>query len=153
MNFHRKLITFAATVALSAGAAFAAPQAQSGAQTERAERRMLHRQPARIAKALNLTDAQKQQAKAIREKHRTANQAVRTELRQLNEQIRAARQAKNTAEAQRLAALREPVVARAQEAWQAERAELRSVLTAEQQSKLDELRKNRQGKRQQRRAA
>jgi protein CpxP len=150
MNFNRKLITLAATVALSAGAAFSAPQSQ-GAHNDRAEQRMLHRHPARIAKVLNLTDAQKEQAKAIRQKHRSANQPVRAELRQLNEQIRAARLAKNIAEAQRLAGLREPLLARAQEAWQAERAELKSVLTAEQQSKLDELQKARQARRQQRR--
>ena len=152
MNLNRKLITLAATVALSAGTVFATPQAQ-GSQNDRSERRMLNRHPGRIAEALNLTDAQKQQAKAIREKHRAANQSVRTELRQLGEQIRAARQANNTAEAQRLAALREPVLAKAREAWQAERAELKSVLTAEQQTKLDELRKTHQGKRQNRRAA
>ena len=111
----------------------------------------MHRHGGQLAKALNLTDAQKQQAKTIREKHRASSEGLRAEMRQINEQIRTARQAKNTAEAQRLAALREPLLARAQEAWQAQSAELKSVLTAEQQTKLEELQKSRQGKRQQRR--
>ena len=112
---------------------------------------MFQRHARQLSKALNLTDAQKEQAKAIREKHRASNQALRAELRQIREQIQTARERKNTAEAQRLAALREPLLLKAQEAWQAERAELKSVLTPEQQAKLDELQKVWQGKRQQRR--
>jgi Spy/CpxP family protein refolding chaperone len=149
MNMKRNLMTLAATVALSAGAAFSA-QADN-VQAPRSEARRMHHGGGRLAKQLNLSDAQKEQAKAIREKHRAANESLRTDLRQLNDQVRAAREAKNIAEAQRLAALREPLLAKAQEAWQAERAELKSVLTAEQQTKLDELRKSRQGKRQMRR--
>ena len=149
MNLNRKLMTLAVTVALSAGAAFSAQA--DGARAGRGEARMMHRHGGQLAKALNLTDAQKQQAKTIREKHRASSEGLRAEMRQINEQIRTARQAKNTAEAQRLAALREPLLARAQEAWQAQSAELKSVLTAEQQTKLEELQKSRQGKRQQRR--
>lgn len=111
---------------------------------------MFRHHAGRLAKELNLTDSQKDQAKAIRQKHRASNESLRTELRQLNEQIRAAREAKNTAEAQRIAALREPLLARAQEAWQAERVELKSVLTPEQQTKLEELRKSHGAKRQRR---
>ncbi|HYP05715.1 MAG TPA: Spy/CpxP family protein refolding chaperone [Bryobacteraceae bacterium] len=151
MNLSKKLITLAATVALSAGAVFSAPADGAKARrSEAREARMLHRHAGHLAKALNLTDAQKEQAKAIRNKHREANQGVRAELKELNTQIRAAREAKNTAEAQRLAALREPLLAKAQEAWQAQRSELMSVLTPEQQSKLEELRKAHTGKRQQR---
>jgi periplasmic protein CpxP/Spy len=150
MNLNKTLMTLAATVALSAGAAFSA-QADSPRANTRGEHRAMRHHSGKLAKALNLTDAQKEQAKAIREKHRAANEGLRTEMRTLREQLRAAREANNTAEAQRLAALREPLVARAQQAWQAERDELKSVLTAEQQTKLEELRKAHGGKRQHRR--
>jgi periplasmic protein CpxP/Spy len=161
MNLNKTLLTLAATVALSAGAAFTAqadkPQTEGNTQnstqnnTQRRGHKMFRAHAGRFAQALNLTDAQKEQAKAIREKHRTANEGLRTELRTLGEQIRAARQANNIAEAQRLAAQREPLLARAQEAWKAEREELKSVLTPEQQTKLEELRKSHTGKRQHRR--
>lgn len=152
MNLSNKIMTLAATVALSAGVAFPSPADGTRANRgEAREARMLQRHGGRLAQALDLTDAQKAQAKAIREKHRTSNQALRAELKEINQQIRTARQANNIAEAQRLAALREPLLARAHQAWQAERAELKSVLTAEQQTKLEELQKSFLSKRQQRR--
>ena len=153
MNLNKTLVTLAATVAISAGAAFTAqadkPQTERNAQSR--EHRMFRAHSGRLAKALHLSDAQKEQAKEIRQKHRTANEGLRTELRTLHEQIRAARQANNTTEAQRLAAQREPLIARAQEARKAEREELKSVLTPEQQTKLEELRKTHAGKRHYRR--
>lgn len=153
MNLNKTLMTLAATVAISAGAAFTAqadkPQTERNAQGR--EHRTFRAHGARLAKALNLSDSQKEQSKAIRQKHRAANEGLRTELKTLHEQIRAARQGNNTAEAQRLAAQREPLIARAQEARKAEREELKSVLTQEQQTKLEELRKTQGGKRQFRR--
>ena len=157
MNLHKRFVTMAAAVVLLACGAYSY---QEGAENKgkrhgkRAggERAMLNRHGARLAEALNLTDAQKEQAKAIREKHRAANADLHTQMRDLHTQLRAARQANNTAEAQRLAALREPLMLRAREAWSAERAELRTVLTAEQQAKLDTMQKSFAEKREGRRS-
>jgi Spy/CpxP family protein refolding chaperone len=161
MNLKTRFVTMAAAVVLVAGGAFAD---QEGAENNHGkhhgkhvgERGMLNRHGAKLAEALKLTDAQKEQAKAIREEHRAANADLHKQMRDLHTQLRAARQANNTAEAERLAAQREPLVARAREAWNAERAELRNILTAEQQAKLDTMRENIQksfaGKREGRRA-
>jgi Spy/CpxP family protein refolding chaperone len=151
----------AAAVVLVAGGAFAyQDSAENNTNQQRkhhgkhaGERGMLNRHGAKLAEALNLTDAQKEQAKAIRDKHRAANADLHKQMRDLHTQLRAARQANNTAEAERLAAQREPLMVRAREAWNAERAELRNILTAEQQAKLDTLReKSFEGKREGHRA-
>jgi Spy/CpxP family protein refolding chaperone len=150
----------AAAAVLVAGSAYSYQEAAENTDNHQGkrhgkhagERGMLNRHGARLAEALNLTDAQKEQAKAIREKHRTANADLHKQMRDLHTQLRAARQANNTAEAERLAAQREPLMLRAREAWNAERAELRTILTADQQAKLDTLQKSFAGKREGRRA-
>ena len=99
-----------------------------------------------MAAALNLTDAQKEQAKAIREKYKTGNTDVRTQMRDLHTRAEAAKQANNTAELERIKQERQALFAKAKESWDAERSELRNVLTAEQQTKFDEMAQHR-GKR------
>ena len=93
-----------------------------------------------MAEALNLTDYQKEQAKAIREKYRASSEEVRTQMRTLHEQLKAAKEANNTAEVERLTQQRETVSAKAKETFTAQRNELRSILTADQQAKFDQMR-------------
>ena len=157
MNFKKRFVTMAAAVALVAGGAYSYQEGaeKSGKRYGKhraGERGMLNRHGGRLAQALNLTDAQKEQAKAIREKHRATNADLHKQMRDLHTQLRAARESNNTAEAQRLAAQREPLMSRAREAWSAERAELRTILTAEQQAKLDTMQKSFAEKREGRRS-
>jgi Spy/CpxP family protein refolding chaperone len=93
-----------------------------------------------LATELNLTDAQKEQAKAIREKYRASSENVWTQMRTLREQLKAAKEANNTAEIDRLTKEREALAVKAKETFTAQRNEFRSILTAEQQSKFDQMR-------------
>ena len=83
---------------------------------------------------LNLTDAQKTQIKAIREKYKAQFQSIRTQQKPLIDAARAARQRGDTAafrsNMQQARNLAQPL--RTQE-----QNEIRNVLTAEQRAKLD----------------
>jgi Spy/CpxP family protein refolding chaperone len=95
---------------------------------------------------LNLTDAQKTQIKAIRDKYKTQLQSIRTQQKPLMEAARAARQKGDTAafrtNMERARDLAQPI--RTQEM-----NEIRNVLTPAQQAKFDARQKemgNRRGK-------
>ena len=95
---------------------------------------------------LNLTEAQKTQIKAIRDKYKTQLQSIRTQQKPLIDAARAARQKGDTAafrsNMQQARALGEPL--RTQEM-----NEIRNVLTADQRAKFDARQKemvNRRGK-------
>lgn len=83
---------------------------------------------------LNLTDAQKTQIKAIRDKYKTQFQSLRTQQKPLIDAARAARQKGDTAafrsNMQQARSLAEPI--RTQEM-----NEIRNVLTPEQRTKFD----------------
>jgi len=83
---------------------------------------------------LNLTDAQKAQIKAIRQKYQPQNEAARTQARPFIDAARAARQKGDTA------AFRSNME-KARQVGQSvrtqETAEIRNVLTAEQRTKFD----------------
>jgi Spy/CpxP family protein refolding chaperone len=95
---------------------------------------------------LNLTDAQKAQIKAIRDKYKPQNEAARTEAKPFIDAAQAARQKGDTA------AFRSNME-KARQVGQAvrtqETAEIRNVLTPEQRTKFDARQKemaNRRGK-------
>ena len=147
MYLDKRNFILAASLILSAGAAF--PQTQP-ADSKPAEQQKRHGHGGqRMAKALNLTDAQKEQAKAIREKYRASSEDLRTQMRTFHEQLKAAKEANNTAEVERLTQQREALFARVKETFTAQRNEFRSILTADQQVKFDQMREkhgDRQGK-------
>jgi Spy/CpxP family protein refolding chaperone len=134
MYLDKRTFILAATLILSAGAAFS--------QTDAPAAREHHgsRDGAKMADALNLTDAQKEQAKAIREKYRASNEDFRAQMQTLREQTKAAKEANNTAELDKLKQQREALFAKAKENWTAQRNEFRSILNADQQAKLDQMR-------------
>jgi periplasmic protein CpxP/Spy len=142
-----RLIRFAAVTALAAGMALAqrpAPRPKAG--QGRAQGGMVQR---RIMQNLNLTDSQKQQARAIFEQTRETLKPVRAQLQKNAEAMRAARQTNDAAQIRSLAAqqgtLRGDVLA----AQSDSQARFRSILTPEQQAKLDQMRE-RAGKQRQR---
>lgn len=98
-----------------------------------------------IFRELNLSDAQKQQVKTIREKQRTDSEAFHEQLRDIGEQMRLIVEAGNFDEA----AARTLLAKESQIETELKLTRLRAdnamynLLTAEQKARLDELRKNR----------
>ncbi len=130
---------FAAAGALAAGMAFAQttpakPQAQNGPRTERRAMARRHR-----FQALNLTDAQKQQAKAIFQQARQSAQPMVQQLKQDREAMHAAVKANDAAKIRQLSAtegkLRGEIMAVRENAM----AKFYQTLTPEQRAKADHM--------------
>jgi Spy/CpxP family protein refolding chaperone len=90
---------------------------------------------------LNLTDAQKAQIKAIREKYKPQNEALRAQAKPFTEAARAAKQKGDTAafrsNMEKAHQLMQGASFRTQE-----NAEIRAILTPDQQAKWDARQKN-----------
>jgi Spy/CpxP family protein refolding chaperone len=91
---------------------------------------------------LNLTDAQKAQIKAIRQKYQPQNEALRTQAKPFMEAAKAARQKGDTvafrSNVEKAHQLMQNASFRTQE-----QAEIRAILTPEQQAKFDARAKDR----------
>jgi protein CpxP len=153
MSLRNKLIGAGMTAALlSAFSLTALAQEPQGPPTDRGSRpermgrragkegkeRMRGREMGQhLFRALDLTDAQKEQLRAAGQQHREGTRAQREELRQLAEKRR---QGSLTAsEEARARALREEI----RTSMRNSHTNLLSILTAEQKAKLEELRKER----------
>ncbi len=136
-----RLIRTATVAVLAAGMALAqTPAARPGPRGARpgiAQRGMLQRG---VMRNLNLTDSQKQQAKAIFDQTRENTKPIREQLRQNREALRAAMQANDTVQIQNLSAqqgtLRGQVMAAQAEA----QAKFKAILTPDQLAKLADMR-------------
>jgi periplasmic protein CpxP/Spy len=95
----------------------------------------------RLGHVLDLTDAQKQQIRAAEQQNREANRGQHEELRQLAEKRRQG--GLTAAEEARAKALREEMQASRRRSHES----LLSILTPEQRTKLEELRKERKERR------
>ena len=119
-----------------------------GNRGDRMGRRRMRRQQRQRARAglrqLNLTDQQKEQARAIRQANFQSNKAQREELLQLREKARAG----TLSEADRARA--QELRRQLQESRKNARTQMASLLTAEQKAKLEEMRKNRREHRERR---
>ena len=117
-----------------------APPVPQPGQLRTARRGMRERAGARgprVIEQLNLTDAQRQQARAIMQANRERTRAQRLEMRQLNQQWR---QGTLTADSlEKAKALRVQLA----ESRRAEREQMMNLLTTEQKTKLQELRQAR----------
>ena len=91
---------------------------------------------------LNLTDAQKAQIKAIRQKYQPQNDALRAQSKPYMEAARAARQKGDTAAFRSNMEKAHQVMQNASYRTQ-EQAEIRAILTPEQQAKFDARAKDR----------
>lgn len=95
----------------------------------------------RAFRELNLTDAQKEQMRALGEKYRTSMQPQREELRQLREQFEQGAAAPDaTTKAQNL-------IAQLRASGKAMRNEMLTVLTPEQRTQLEQIEKERKARR------
>ena len=86
---------------------------------------------------LNLTDAQKAQIKAIHQKYQPQNQALRDRAKPFMEAARAARQKGDTAAFRSNMAQAQQIMQSGQSFRTQEKAEIRAILTPEQQAKFD----------------
>ena len=86
---------------------------------------------------LNLTDAQKAQIKAIRQKYRPQNEALRAQAKPFLDAARAARQKGDTAAFRTNIEKAHQVMQGGQSIRAQEKAEIRAVLTPDQQAKFD----------------
>lgn len=134
------LMKFATIAAMTAGMALAQqapanPPASANTPAHRPFARM-HRQ---MAKALNLTDAQKQQAKAIFQETRQRTQPIRAELRQNRKAMSEAIKADNKADIQKLSKTDGELMGRLLAARNEAKAKFYSLLTPEQRATAQKL--------------
>ena len=146
----RFLSRFATVTALAAGMAFAqAPAPQPAPAANPARPRVMLRR--RIMQALNLTDAQKQQAKAIFQGAKANAQPIRQQLQQNREAFAAAVKANDTAQIQALAVQRGTLMGQVAAIRGQSMAKFYSTLTPDQRTKADQIRERIQQRIQQRR--
>src|SRR5256714_5531560 len=96
---------------------------------------------------LNLTDAQKAQIKAIRQKYQPQNEALRAQAKPFMDAARAARQKGDTAAIRSNMEKVRQVMEGGQSVRTQETAEIRNVLTAEQRTKFDARQKEKADRR------
>jgi Spy/CpxP family protein refolding chaperone len=93
--------------------------------------------PEGLGRDLNLTDAQKAQVKAIRQKYQPQNEALRTQAKPFMDAARAARQKGDTAAARTNMEKARQVMQGGQSYRTQEQADIRAILTPAQQAKFD----------------
>ena len=144
------LFRLASVAAMAAGMAFAQAPAAAPAQQPPAAHRMARRQ--RFMQALNLTPAQRQDAKAIFQGARETAKPIREELRQTRASLAQAIKADDTARIHNLsgkeAGLRSKMVEIRSDAM----AKFYAKLTPEQRAKADQLHQQMKQRWQQRRS-
>jgi len=145
------LAVMLATLAVAAAQETQAPVANGSPNVQQQQRRRglkrhAARRRARLSAArglrnLNLTDAQKQQARSIMRSNLESNKAVREELRQL--MLKRRQGTLSETDQARAQELRKQL----QESRKNARTQLATLLTAEQRTQLQEMRKNRRERR------
>jgi periplasmic protein CpxP/Spy len=134
------LIRFGTVAAMAAGMAFAQAPAKAPQQPPAGhwmeKRGEFHE---RMMQELNLTDAQKQQAKEIFQKSRETAKPVREEMMQNREALYAAIKADDTARIHSLSAKQGGLMAKMIEIRSDARAKFHAILTPEQRTKADQM--------------
>ena len=133
----------AATIALSASLAIAAPNAGNGHGWGHEGGRGRQEMGARLAEKLNLTDAQKQQWQAIQNDFRRDNKAFFDQARATREEFHAAKQANDTAKLDALKPTLDSQRAQMKQLHEAQMQKLVALLTPEQKAQFDALKAQR----------
>ncbi len=138
-----KLIAAVAVFTLGASIAIAGPHGggHGGKRGHRGE------PGAMFAQKLNLTDAQKEQIKAIHKESREQNAAFFQSARQTRQELRAAKQANDTARLEALEGAMQSQREQMKQIRQAEQQRIMSVLTAEQRTQWEQHKAERQSRR------
>lgn len=137
----RKWMTAVAVFTLGTSLALAAPNEDGSKARHRRHHRSMHAQ--KFAEKLNLTEAQKEQIKQIRQNNREQNKAFFEQARQTRQELRAARQANDTARAESLKATLKAQREQFKLIRDAERAQILTVLTPEQKAQLEAMKAER----------
>ncbi len=143
-----KWMTMAAVVTLSASLAFAAPH--EGGKRGRHGRHGGAELGERMATKLNLTDAQKQQIRAISEGFRANNKVAFENARTLRSEFREAKKANDTAKLEALKPQLEAQRTQMRQLREAHQAQIVAVLTPEQRTQWEALKAEREQRRAQR---
>jgi periplasmic protein CpxP/Spy len=98
---------------------------------------------AKFAEKLNLSDAQKAQAKQLHEQFRTQNEPLFNAFKQTKDDLRAARQANDTARVDALEAALKTQKTQLKAARQAQHERFLSILTADQKAQLEAMKAER----------
>lgn len=147
MKNTKKWFAAAAVVALSSTLAFAVPH--EGGKRGRGGRGG-HEFGERFAQKLNLSEAQKQQIKDAQTAFRNENKAFYETVRDTRRQIKAAKEAGDTALVEQLKTTAQSQFARMKELRQAEQQRILTLLTPEQRTQWEALKAERDAKRGQR---
>lgn len=134
-----KIVTAIAVLTLGASLAIAAPH-DGKFGGKRGRHRMMGE---RLAEKLNLTDGQKEQIRAIKKETREQNAAFFQSLRQTRQDLRAAREANDTAKLDALKGTLESQHAQMKQIRDAEQQRVLSVLTPEQRTQFEQLKAQR----------
>lgn len=150
MNKQSKWITAAAVLGLSASLAVAGTSFGEGRGYGHG-RHGMHDRGERLASKLNLTDAQKEQWKAIRQASREQNAAFFQQSHQTMKDFREAKKAGDTAKAESLKPTLESQRAQMKQIRQAQEQQFMSILTGEQRTQFETLKAERAAKHAERR--
>lgn len=131
-------LALAASLAAGLAAAQTAPAPGAAQQGRRGVARPAMVR-ARMMRALNLTDAQKQQAKSIFQAARQNSQALRDQIKQSRESLNAAVKANDSAQIQALSSSLGALQGQALAISSAAQAKFYGILTPDQRAKLDEM--------------
>jgi Spy/CpxP family protein refolding chaperone len=133
---------FATVAAMAAGLALAqAPAPTAGQDQPRAGKRMARQaMKGRLARALNLTPAQKEQAKSIHQQARQNAEPLMKQLKTNREALAAAVKANDVAQIHSLSAQRGNLQGQLLGIRSEARAKVHATLTPEQKTKADQLR-------------
>lgn len=142
----KKIITALAVVALTGTMAFAAVDNGGGKGWGHGRRGAM---AAHLARKLNLTDAQKEQWKSIHKSFREDNQAFFQSVRQTRQDLRAAKQAGDEAKVAELKSTLQSQREQMKQLRQAQMDKFVSILTPEQKTQFDQLKAEREARRQQ----
>jgi len=132
MQFTRKFATWTAVAALGVAGLFAA-------ETTQANRPWHGHGRGQFMSQLNLTDAQKTQAKSIFQDARQSSQPVRQQLMETRKSLRAAVKANDTAQIQQLSTVMGSEMGQLTAIRSSASAKVYQTLTPEQKQKADEL--------------
>ena len=145
-----KWLTAAAIMAVSASLAIAMPQEEGKGWGHHGGKRGLMSE--KLAQKLNLTDAQKQQLRDLNKAFRQDNKAFFESARQTRQEVRAAKEANDTATLQSLKPAVDAQMAQMKQLREAQDTKILSILTPDQQAQFKALKAQRAEKWQSRRS-
>jgi len=144
MKNTRWIAAAASAIALSASLAIAGTYGDDGLNHEC--RGGHHKGGAHIAKKLNLSDAQKEQWKALENSFRQNNSAFLEQARQTREEYRAAKKSGDTAKAESMKATMQSQKAQMKQLRDAMEPQQMSILNDEQRAKFQAMKAEREAR-------